>query len=78
MQIPALLILLAQLVRLSFGEIATRDEISYPIQFVVWLFGLRIFIIGIARAQRFHYGLALLNIVLVLIPLLVVVLMFHT
>lgn len=73
-QIPYLLIVIVQIIPLLFGEMPTPDNISYALQFIVWVFSIRILIIGVARVQKFNHSLALLNILMMFIPVLIVVL----
>lgn len=71
-QIPVIIALIYQGILFTFGEILGYDEINYAIQLIVWLFSIRILIIGIAKAQEFSYGLALLNILMCVLPLFIV------
>lgn len=57
---------------LSFGEVMTFKE-NNIIVLVMYFFGLRILIFGIARVQKFSYGLAVLNI---FVPQLIIVFIY--
>lgn len=57
--IPISIILMYQLLSLLLGEYIGDKQVNYSIQFIVWLFYFRTFVIGIANSQRFSYGLQL-------------------
>lgn len=75
-QIPVLLILVEQIAFLFFGELKASGEANIALQWLVWIFYMRILIIGIAKAQGFNYGIAFLNLVISGLPLIVIRLMF--
>ncbi len=73
--IPITLILIYQLLSLSLGDIISDAEVNYGIQVVVWIFYIRILIIGIAKSQGFTYGLAIVNLVISIFPFIILKLM---
>lgn len=75
-QIPVILILIEQLIFMAFGEIKPDWSVNIGIQWISWVFYMRILIIGIARVQGFNYGIAILNLVLSLLPFLLIRLIF--
>lgn len=67
-QIPIIAGLVYQIVLAIFGQIKSYDELNIAVQFMIWLFSVRLLIIGIAKAQEISYGFALLNIILSFLP----------
>ena len=64
--IPITLILIYQLLRLSLGDYISNAQVNYTIQVIVWIFYIRILIIGIAKSQGFTYGMAIINLIIIL------------
>lgn len=71
-QVPVLLILLEQIIFLGFGKIIPDTSVNILIQWIAWIFYLRILIIGIAKVQGFTYSMALLNIAITFLPFLLI------
>jgi hypothetical protein len=69
-QIPTIMILVLQLLYLIFGKIKSPEEVSYAVQFIAWIFYLRILITGLSIVQKFTYGLAIINLAILLLPLI--------
>jgi hypothetical protein len=75
-QIPVILILLEQIVFMFFGELRADWQVNIGIQWLVWIFYMRILIIGVARTQGFNYGIAFLNLVISVLPLFLIRMIF--
>lgn len=71
-QIPAIVILILQLVNLAFGRYRSYEAINYGIQIIVWIFYMRTLIIGISKAQRFGYVQLIVNLVVSVLPILII------
>ena len=69
--IPYVLILIYQIILLFVGKEPLRDLINPIFSFIIWILGMRILIIGISLAQRFSYGIALLNLLISILPLII-------
>ncbi len=74
--IPISLILIYQLLGLFLGEIISKVDVNYGLQVILWIFFIRILIIGIAKTQGFTYGMAIVNMALSIIPFIILELMF--
>jgi len=70
--IPTLFILIYQLIHLSIGVFLADTEVNYAIRFIVAIFYFRTIIIGIAKTQGFTYGLAIINLIVSVIPLIII------
>lgn len=66
--IPVILILIEQLIYLSGGKVLIDSNANIAIQWVVWIFYMRIFSIGLAKIQGFSYPIAFLNLMLSFLP----------
>jgi len=71
-QIPALAILILQLMNLAFGRYRSYEAVNYGIQIIVWGFYMRTLIIGISKAQGFGYGQSIVNLVVSVLPILII------
>ena len=71
-QIPMLLILAEQIVFLLLGEILPHWSANIALQWLVWIFYLRIMIIGLAKVQGFNYTIALLNLIISFSPIYII------
>ena len=68
--IPFLLILVLQSITLPAEDIRSSEEVSVVVQFLAWIFFVRILIIGISRVQGFTYGQAIVNMAVSVLPFL--------
>ena len=75
-QVPVCLVLIEQCIFLLFGELKADWEVNIGIHWLVWVFYMRILIIGVARTQGFSYGMAFLNLIIGVLPVFVIRLMF--
>ena len=75
-QVPVCLVLIEQCIFLLFGELKADWEVNIGIHWLVWVFYMRILIIGVARTQGFSYGIAFLNLIIGVLPVFVIRLMF--
>ncbi|MDH5365471.1 MAG: hypothetical protein OEW67_00670 [Cyclobacteriaceae bacterium] len=71
-QIPMLLILTEQIIFLLFGEILPHLAANIVLQWLVWIFYLRIMIIGVAKVQGFNYTIALVNLIISFSPIFII------
>lgn len=69
--IPFSLILIYQFSLFLFGIDPTFVRVNAGISYVLWLWSFGLLIIGVAKVQRFTYGMALLNILLSNLPVLI-------
>ena len=69
--IPYGLILIYQIVLLMIGLEPSKDLVNPLFSYLIWIVSFRILIIGISIAQKFGYGLALLNIFISILPLII-------
>lgn len=69
--IPYALLLINQMVLLSFGVDPSVDQVNGGVHFIIhaWTFGL--LIVGVSKVQQFSYGFALLNIFMAYLPMLI-------
>lgn len=73
--IPYCLVLVYQLAFLVIGEEPSLHKVNGIFQYLVWIFSFRLLVIGVSVAQRFNYGISLLNILLAYLPFLLLRLM---
>lgn len=67
--IPYCLILLYQLILFALGKDPSIYAVNLFFQYVLWLFTFRIFLIGLSVVQKFSYGIALLNFLISILPI---------
>lgn len=70
--IPSGLVLIHQIVHFSIGIDPYLAQVNQGMHFLLWLWSLRLLIIGVAKVQKFSYGMALLNIFVGFLPLLII------
>jgi len=75
--IPIAIILFYQLLSLSLGKFISDTQVNYSIQIIVWVFSIRIFIIGLSKAQKFSYGFAIVNAFLIAFPFIILMLLMQ-
>lgn len=69
---PFILILIYQLSMFALGQETISHSINSGVNYVIWLWSLSLFIIGVAKVQGFSYGTALLNILISYTPFIVI------
>lgn len=69
--IPYALILLYQIILLMIGLEPLEELVNPFFSFIIWILSFRILIIGISKAQKFGYGMALLNIFISILPIII-------
>lgn len=69
--IPYCLILLYQLILFALGKDPSIYSVNLFFQNVLWVVTFRIFLIGLSIAQKFSYGIALLNFLISILPLVI-------
>ena len=67
--IPYCLILFYQIVLLALGKDPSTYSVNPFFQYVLWIVTFRIFLIGLSIAQKFSYGIALLNFFISILPI---------
>ncbi|VXD12365.1 YIP1 family protein [Marinoscillum sp. 108] len=75
--IPYCILLIYQLALFATGTEPTIENMNGLTQYIIRLWTFALLIIGIARVQRFNYGLALLNLLLTYLPFLLIALMIR-
>lgn len=73
--IPFCLILIHQIALLLVGEAGTSEQVNQGISYTLWLWSFGLLIIGVAKVQRFSYGMALLNILISDLPFITIALL---
>ncbi|MFC3881865.1 Yip1 family protein [Algoriphagus namhaensis] len=68
---PLCLVLIYQFSIFVFGIEPSLENLNYGIIYLVWLWSFGLLIIGVAKIQRFNYGMALLNVLVGYLPLLI-------
>lgn len=68
---PLCLVLIYQISIFVFGLEPSLENLNYGIIYLLWLWSFGLLIIGVAKIQRFKYGIALLNILLSYLPILI-------
>ncbi|WP_421876743.1 hypothetical protein [Marinoscillum sp.] len=66
--IPYTLELVYQLILIALDLEGSENPYHALLSYIIWILNIRIIIIGISKAQKFSYGLALLNAVLAYLP----------
>lgn len=69
--LPFSFILLYQVSFFSFGGDPKVDSLNYGVVYLFWLWSFGLLIIGVAKTQRFTYGVAFLNILISYLPFLI-------
>ncbi|MFD2033977.1 Yip1 family protein [Belliella marina] len=72
---PLSIILIYQVSIFIFGVDPKMENINYGIVYLLWLWSFGLLVIGVAKIQRFKYGIALLNILISYLPILIFVLL---
>lgn len=75
-QIPVLILLVEQIIFLGFGHLVPEIETNIILQWVVWIFYMRILILGTAKVQGFSIMVAFLNLVISVLPLFLLRMIF--
>ncbi|RED96029.1 YIP1 family protein [Marinoscillum furvescens] len=70
--IPFCLMLTYQLFLLLIRAEPTLANINAGFQYVLWIVGFRLLVIGVSVAQKFSYGMALLNILMAYLPYVII------
>jgi len=69
--IPHCLILLYQIILFALGKDPSTYSVNPFFQYALWLITFRIFLIGLSIAQKFSYGIALLNFLISILPIVI-------
>ena len=69
--IPYILVLIYQLILLTLGQDPTKYLVNPFFQYALWIVTFRIFLIGLSIAQKFSYGIALLNFLISVLPFVI-------
>ncbi|MEQ8477768.1 hypothetical protein [Fulvivirga sp.] len=75
-QIPALILLAEQIIFLGFGQLVPEMETNIILQWLVWIFYMRILILGTAKVQGFSIMVTFLNLVISVLPLFLLRMIF--
>ena len=73
--IPFGFFLIPQSIHLVLGQSPTIDAINPGLRYLIQIWSFSLIIIGVARVQKFSYGMALLNILLSYLPILILALL---
>lgn len=68
---PLSIILIYQVSIFIFGAEPKMENINYGIIYLLWLWSFGLLIIGVAKIQKFKYGVALLSILFSYLPVLI-------
>ena len=75
--IPYGILLIYQIALFGTGKEPLTENMNGVTHYIIRLWTFALLIIGIARVQRFNYGLALLNLLLTYLPFLLIALMIR-
>jgi len=70
--IPFSLIVIHQIILTIAGGTGGMDDVNQGISYILWLWSFGLLIIGVAKVQRFSYGMALLNILISDLPFILI------
>lgn len=73
--IPYSLILIYQVILFAFGQEPSLDQVNGGINYILYLWSFGLLVVGVAKVQKFSYGMALLNILLSYSPIFFIGLM---
>lgn len=69
---PLSIILIYQISIFIFGAEPKLENVNHGIIYLFWLWSFSLLIIGVAKIQKFKYGIALLNILVSYLPILII------
>lgn len=75
--IPYAILLIYQIILFVSGNEPTRYNVNAGIDYILRLWSFVLIIIGVAKIQRFSYGMSLLNVLITYLPFIIIALLLR-